>query len=301
MDLKRTRLGEWEFFLEVAETGSLHEVARSRELEVAQLSRTLKRLETRVGRSLFSRSHRGLLLTAEGREVKTFVERGLKEFNSLGQRKPTLRAPAIEGAGSPSFLMNSLVLPMIAQMKSDEQLTSAKVVELPPDRLVLSGLRGIIQIAFHAGALEWPRTWVSEELGNLRWGLFGSRKFFKKNILSEAEVCAHDFVYPVYWSPEGLREIEDKCPLLLRHRRLGVGVSSGWMAKKILSTAPSLSFLPFTLIQNLDREQFLEIKVPEWPEVSQTVFVSIQSDRVSKKLFKLIVGAGKKSLASTNI
>jgi DNA-binding transcriptional LysR family regulator len=214
MDIYKTSLGDMQLFVELAKLGSLREVARSRQMEVAQLSRSLKRFEERVGRRLFERSPRGLLLTPEGLSLRASVEKVLEElgldFGGYEVATEKGKVPYIDGIGAPSFLMNDLALPLVGNLKQREFIAGGAVVELPPDRLVLSGLRGIVMMGLHAGKLEWPQSWVSERVGTLRWGLYGAKKYFPRTTLSVTEVMKLEFVYPVYWSPEGLRDTEDR-------------------------------------------------------------------------------------------
>lgn len=302
MDIRRTSLGELELFVELAKLGSLREVARCQGIEVAQLSRSLKRLESRIGKRLFERSPRGLLLTPDGMLLRVAVEKGLKELGLISQSESKTKSSKIhlEGVGAPSFLMNTLSLSVVGHLQSKKLIDGAKVVELPPDRLVLSGLRGIVSLAFHAGKLEWPRSWVSEKVGNLKWGLFASKKFFTETKMTESEVMAHDFVYPVYWSPEGLRDAEDRCPILLRHRKKSIGVSSGWMALDAIESFPSLTFVPKSLVNSVNADRFVEINVQGWASVSYPIYVSAQSDRISKNLFNRVIETSKEVLKRSN-
>ena len=247
MDISKISIGELELFIELAKLGSIRELARTKNMEAAHLSRVIKRLEERLGNALFTRSHRGLIPTPFATKLSTDIETAFKhlQFTKSPSQENEI---ALSSIGAPSFLMESLVLPSLVDLYNDDLVHKSEIVELPPDRLVLSGLRGIIKIAYHAEKLAWPTTWVSEKIGTLEWKLFGSRELFGKRVLSEEEVLNLPFVYPIYWSPEGLRDSEDKCPIPLRYRKKSFGVSTGKMAIDLIKKHKSLCYLPSSLV-----------------------------------------------------
>jgi len=292
MDIAKIKIGELELFLELVKIGSLRELARSRSVEAAHLSRVIKRLEEKLGNILFRRSHRGLIPTPYALKLSKDVESIFKQLNF---REDISNDEIVELAsvGSPSFLMDSLVLPSLVELYNSDDIHRSDIVELPPDRLVLSGLRGIIKIAYHAGELEWPSTWVSEKIGVLEWGLYGSKKYFNEVNVTEEDVLNIPFVYPIYWSPEGLRESEDKCPVLLRYRKRTFGVATGKMAIELIKDHKSLCYLPNSLITSPNRDELIKLNVEGWPSHEVDIFLSAQIDSVTEKLFRKLIRQSK--------
>jgi len=90
-----TRLGEMEVFLAVARQGSLAQAAAALRLTPSAVSRTLARLEARLGVTLITRTTRSLALTTEGERYFARASGFLEEFNGLerdftmGQRAPS--------------------------------------------------------------------------------------------------------------------------------------------------------------------------------------------------------------------
>ncbi len=289
MDVSKINIGELELFLEVAKLGSLREVARSKKMQPAQLSRTLKRLEQRIGKTLFERSHRGLILTPQGLKLRDNVEEVLNLLDVNIETDSSLEKEiSIPGIGAPTFLLQTLVLPTLSKLHTKDLIHKSQLVSLPNDRLILSGLRGIIKIAFHAEILDWPDTWYSEKIGSIESKLYGSRKFFEESTLTEAQALNERFIYPLHWSPEGMREGIDNCPISLRSRKKSIGVSSGQMALDLLHSHRSLTYLPTTLIKNKDNS-IIEIKVKSWKKTTHPVFISAQIDSINKRMFNKLV------------
>ncbi len=289
MDVSKISIGELELFLEVAKLGSLREVARSKKMQPAQLSRTLKRLEQRIGKTLFERSHRGLILTPQGLKLRQNVEEVLNLLDiNIDSESSNENEISIAAIGAPTFLLKTLVLPTLNQLHSSDTIHKSKLVSLPNDRLILSGLRGIIKIAFHAEKLDWPDTWYTEQVGTIRSKLYGSKNFFTKDTLTQAEAINENYIYPLHWSPEGLREGIDSCPVNLRSRKKSIGVSSAELAMELIHSHRSLTFLPTTIISK-DDEKIKQINVQGWKKTSQPVYISAQIDSINKRLFNKLV------------
>ncbi|KQM81768.1 LysR family transcriptional regulator [Sphingomonas sp. Leaf23] len=87
------RLGEMMIFLAVAEHGSFVAAARALRLTPSAVSRSMARLEQRLGVQLASRTTRALALTAEGRAYRERVEGLVAEIDSVERSFDVDRSP----------------------------------------------------------------------------------------------------------------------------------------------------------------------------------------------------------------
>jgi DNA-binding transcriptional LysR family regulator len=87
------RAGELEVFVATVEAGSFSAAGRSIGLSPSAVSRTVGRIETRLGVRLLLRSTRVLTLTVEGQAYLAAVRRILKELDSAEQSIADLGAP----------------------------------------------------------------------------------------------------------------------------------------------------------------------------------------------------------------
>ena len=76
-------LRQFEVFAETARSGSLTKAASKLNMTQAAASMALKELESALGRELFTRAGRGLVLNASGDEALPFAERALAEAQEL--------------------------------------------------------------------------------------------------------------------------------------------------------------------------------------------------------------------------
>ncbi len=297
-ELDRLTLRELEIFGDLARICSIREVSRWRDMEVGQVSRILKRLETRLQAELFKRSHRGLVLTPEGQRLKGIVDRTLEQLKTLGQVPNELDSDAglrLGPIGAPSFLAYGLVAPLLGQLHKEHQKLDTELCEIVPDRIVLSGLRGFIDVAFHAGTLDWSRSWTSEKVGTVTWKLYCNKDFFERHNgrLTADEALAVPYIYPTYWSPEGLRIGNDHFPIALRRRNKAFGVSTIHLARQAILASDAVGFLPEIAVYTCLDEQIIPIEVEGVPEVKEDIFLSVHEERVSKKVFDLLISQAK--------
>src|SRR5436190_14680606 len=82
---------ELELFLHLGRSLNYGRTSLECHVSAATLTRTIQRLETRVGAQLLDRGPRGVVLTAEGRRFTTYAERALELWSDYrsGSAEPT--------------------------------------------------------------------------------------------------------------------------------------------------------------------------------------------------------------------
>lgn len=81
------RIEQLEYFLQVANYGSLSLTAKKINVGQPTLSAAIAGLEKEVGRPLFRRTRRGMDLTAFGREILPLVEKTVDDYYDI-RKKP---------------------------------------------------------------------------------------------------------------------------------------------------------------------------------------------------------------------
>lgn len=188
------RSGELEVLVLVAERGSLSAAARQLGISPSAVSKTMSRLEARLGVQLLQRSTRQVQLTVEGAQL---VERGKRLLADLDELEATV---AVRGTpqglvriSTSSSTGQRLLVPLVAPLMAAypglrlDLLFTDEVVDL---------VEGSIDIAIRWGQLP-PSDIVARRLGCTRQVIVGA---------------------PYYLARHGLpRQPQD----LLQHRRMG--------------------------------------------------------------------------------
>lgn len=301
--LKRLTLQEIDCFLRVGRIGSIREVARILSMETAQLSRMMKRLEQRLEVRLFDRSARGLSLTAVGREVLTSAERIWSEVEHIRDVGVTKKSKVdtgftIEGIGASPYLTQFVIAPAFASLQDAGRLQKAQIAELPVERLVLSGLSGHIDVAVHTGELGFPKTWMTEQVGVINWHLYGSSARFKKTTLSRSELEKLSFVYPVYWSQEGLRDGNRDFPHAPVVRHKCVGVTSAYAAVELIRTTSMVSYLPHIVVERMGARDVRRLRMENEFVMKDDLWMSFRADALKKSTVASLLTAMRQVLAA---
>lgn len=288
LGLNYVSLGELRIFSEAGRARSVREAARRMKLEAGQFSKALSSLEKKMGVRLFERSSRGLILSIDGQEIWKHVndllslseklDRSDKDFslNTFTKKDLTL--------GSLAFVNCHLVAPSAALF--EPFAVTLKLVDISPQLLGSYAIRGLFDMTLHVGSMEWPASWYSEKVGMLRWALIARKDHPLGVRAKEEDVLRYPFVGPLYWnSEEGLGRGNDRCPLPQRKRKIQFESSTADSALSIAHSTDHLVFAPEITLKRHAKD-FKIIKVKEWKEVAEPLYLAARSSAVPQKLFK---------------
>lgn len=279
-----------EIFLEVSSAKSIREVSRRLSLSPAKVSKTIRALESKLGTKVYKRSVMGVLPTAEGAdllEVASNMVQGCDRIKELlsGQGKQKMRrALAI---ASTSFLNTHFTTPVTCAFANHfSEKISFKFLDLPPDQLVPVALRGGFEIAVHYGAIPWPSTWTTKKLGTSKWVLICKQAHPISKRPSLKQILQYPFVYPAYWSQEGISRGNDEFPVPISKRKLGFETATADAAVPIVLQSDQLAFLPEILVRSqVKRKKLRVIESADLKDINKELHISVRSDIVPVSLF----------------
>lgn len=293
-------LADLDLFFRAAKLKSLRECARQLDMTPGAVSKVIKRLEQKVGKSLLRRSVSGILLTAEGNELMEIAEKVLRltaPMAPAGSKKNT--GNKVWGVGSLSFIASRLLPLMLESVCETRTRTKFRLLEFGNNQLVAHGLNGAFEMAVHIGPLEWTRVWSSYEIGNLRWALYGAKDhpLTKLKTVTTSDVVKYPFVMPTGWSSQGFIRGEDHCPVPWGARFSGHEATTGETALEVVGASTHLVFVPVILAQRtVDFGLVSEIEVSDWPKVEKKIFLSVRDDLVPSSLLQSVTKMIKQNL-----
>jgi DNA-binding transcriptional LysR family regulator len=286
--LSQISLHDLEMFLEVARTQSIRETARRSGIEAGQVSRLLKRLEGKIGSRLLERNASGVSLTQQGSTAVRAAEAILREAGELAAigRGEQAESTRVYGIGSASFLCARLLSQIVGELAMKENGPSVRLIDVAPDQMISLALKGAFDMAMHVAPLDWPRSWQVEEVGEMRWHLYARKDLGVPSRCSVQSLKKYAFIYPVYWTNEGLIEGNDQCPLRLNQRKAGIATSTAETALAVLKASDQLAFLPEILAREaVESGEISAITVREWKPVVKPLYLAVRSDVVPNRLF----------------
>jgi len=181
-------------FLAVADTGSLSRAAETLGQSQPTLGRHIRALEDALGLELFERHHRGLRLTAAGRQIQPAAEQMRKAVHHLSTEADaqSQRLEGIVRIASSVFAAHH-VLP--------GALVDLRIAE-PGISLVLQASDESENLTFReadiAVRMYRPRQLdlVARHLGNVRMGIFASKSYASRHALPKTndDLLDHDLV-----------------------------------------------------------------------------------------------------------
>lgn len=287
--MERIKLSDFLILNELNRLTSIREVARLMKTTPVQISRRLKMLEKNLGCKIFERGPKGLFLTGPGHQVVKFSTLVNEELQNTivnrRQKKSVLEKPL--GIASTSFLLSYLVVPALAESLKAQSDFRSYLIAFNPDDLVAAGVKGAYKMAVHPTAFDWPRTWQSELVGHVRWGLFARKDH--PLVRGKAQVEEVPFVYPMMWDGTKLVVQNDFCPLPVSQRNSFIGTQTAEQAMHLVCRSNVVGFLPVQMMKtHVDRKEVVEVKIPHWPTFQQSVYLSLHTDSVSENKYRLM-------------
>lgn len=213
-----------EVFMLVAQTKSFIATGRAKCISSSAVSKSISRLEERLGVRLFQRSTRSVRLTSEG---EVFLERCHRIFSEIQAAEDELSAMTQHPRGRLRIglpLAAGLMLPMISSFM-------ARYPDIELDLDFSDRLTDVIDegmdVVIRGGDLTDSRL-ITRRLGSFRLCIVGSVEYFRHNGTPERpdELTAH---------------------ACLHYRFPGSGKIAGWPLKQSVSTTGSPT-IPSTLI-----------------------------------------------------
>jgi DNA-binding transcriptional LysR family regulator len=291
------KLREINLFLELSETKSVRELARQHNLQPGHLSKMIRSLEQKLGFILMERSNSGIRLTAKAAEILPF----LRDFHTLQTRLEgavsEVQQEEVLSFASTSFFSTHFVPEAVAKLSSRHPGLRLRMIDLPPSLFIPVGLRGAFQFCIHLGDLDWPKTWTSTQVGLLRWHLCCRAGHPLVSKPSAKEALKYPFVYPVYWTHEGIRYGDDHCPIPIGKRVRGHETTTALSAREMVRETNHIGFLPELVIrQSVARGELETITIASWKPVKQPVYLSVKNDSVKQRAFEEIRGICRQQL-----
>lgn len=277
--LMSLKLSDLQLVSELARHRSIRAVARNREIEPSQISRSIQRIEKHYGEKLFRRSQGGVLPLAEANHIAEFYDTQLK--NLFSSRESNTRELII---GAPSFLASYLVARSLSRILRTATDLDFKVMEIAPETIAREGIRGALDVVVHMEKIDWPRTWESRPVGDMYYDLYGGKRSYGKVRLHSADVRELEFIYPVYSVNDELVFGKDYCPLNVNRRIRKLGTATAEAAVNALEDSDCVAFLPHVVAQpRLKDGGIRRLQVSDWPEISRPVLLSYHSEKVTAK------------------
>ncbi|MES2965462.1 MAG: LysR family transcriptional regulator [Bdellovibrionota bacterium] len=286
MDLDSLRLKDVALFLDLAKTGSIRELARQRGESPGQISKAIRSLEVRLGHPLLRRSAQGVSLTPYATEISSAMEgirRQQERLEGLSRESAHQKHLSI---ATTSFLSSHMAPSLLGDLSRHEPDVHFRLIDLAPNQFIQVALRGGFEICLHLSALDWPRTWTSIEVGKVEWQIVCRRghPLAKKPTLKE--ILEYPFVYPIYWTSEGLRQGDDNFPLAIRKRHRGIETATALSAAHVVAHTDQIAFLPHLVVREMVEHDVLRVLSPTGHKpVAQPLFLSVKSDAMKQKSF----------------
>jgi DNA-binding transcriptional LysR family regulator len=281
--IEEIKLREVELFLSLLKLKSVRELGRQQNMQPGQISKWISGLERKVGSPLLDRSATGVRPSARGLELLPVFEKIHALQEMLTHTKSQVDSRVFSFASS-SFFSTHLLPLIIRDLDSDQKF---KIIDLAPTNFINAALRGAFEFCLHSQKLDWPQTWTTQAVGNLKWNIYARKKHPILKNPGRKSVLNYPFVTPVYWSNEGTHYGgDDQCPIPFNQRIKGHETATAASAAEIVKVTDQLAFLPEVFCKR--GELGLEVVKIPGKQVEKPVYLSVKNTIVKQSDFETI-------------
>jgi DNA-binding transcriptional LysR family regulator len=289
-EIAKLRLKDFEILEEVSRSKSIREVARRMRSTPGQISKSIQNIEKVLGTKLFKRSVSGVLLTGEGAEIQKTVQEilaGAERIEKVLSGQENAKLNRILAIAGTAFINTHFTTPVVCRASDLWPTTTFRFLDLAPDQMVATGMRGGFDLAVYHSALSWPSSWFTKKIGKSRWMLCARASHPLSKRPSLKQVLEYPFVVPAYWTSEGLLRGNDHFPVPISKRRTGFETATADAAIPILMETNQLAFLPEILVKTaIESGKIKVLRVNDLPVVQRDLFLSAKADSVPANLFE---------------
>lgn len=277
-------------FDSVVRSGSMSAAARHLHLNAPLVTKVLQRLENNLGFALFTRSHRGAVLTAEGQSFLTLCHELIHtlETSDINEVPPNAKQMPLLRCVAPMYLATHLVAPA-ATPRLLQLNMNLSLMHLDQSLMTELAPKNLFDVAVHNEPIQWSRAWRTCPLGAVDWVLCARLDHPLRSHSNEKEVLQFPFIAPLVLSNTEVQAGNDNCPLPIRRRFNRVEVNNNEIGVKVCEASDALIFLPQIQAQpSLRGNRIRVINVKDWPLVRKAVYLSVHQDRVSHSTLKML-------------
>jgi DNA-binding transcriptional LysR family regulator len=197
---------------------------------------------------------------------------------------------------------SSLLPPILPRIINALPGTRVRGIELPPPLIRGYAGEGLFEIALVPGEITGlPPKWAVTRVGEVRKSVLASPAVARKLGAHPTvdQVRALSFVGPIAYDGGKFVASTDDCPLGREERVVGSEVGTMALALQIASACGHLVFGPAMAAEREIREgSLVELNVKGW-NVSETLFVACDAERVLARVQAAIVKAVRSALDPT--
>ena len=289
--LANLRFQDLTTFLVVRRTASISAAAREEKVTPSQVSKSIARLEARLGVRLFERSVHGIVLSASGADLAPTIAQAVAALRVL-ERPIEVRSPPLTMA-APQYLL----APLLSRIAERRPAVRLRILELPPAVLRAYARQELFEIALLPSTAERITIpWVGTRVGEMRSALFTTPATARKLGLGPAPVevarlRAVPFVTPAAPPDDRFAAVHDDCPLDVGSRITGHEAQTIATALRLAAVTGQVVFGPrIAAMDYLASGALVEVPVKGW-DVREPLFVACNQDRVLASVRALVVEA----------
>ncbi len=198
-------VSELSLLAELPRYESLRQLARTKKVSVAKLSRLVSDFEARLGCEVLTRNNLGIALTAAGKEVFRRVQDAVTLIDGIEAIRVSENVAHFQNflnlAGR-GFLNITLAGTLAKAVGEWNPHYGIRFIDTSTEETVACALANNLDLSLSLGELDLGKQWTGEAVGELSWCVYAraGHPVFSATETPEQILTRYQFVHQAYWS-----------------------------------------------------------------------------------------------------
>ncbi len=296
-------IGDLRLLSDLPHFTSLRAFARSRQTQLSQISRLIKKLETTFGSDIVDRSPSGIGLTQFGKEIcarAAEVSIEFRKFSDVGYRAGGRSKYKIYSLASQGFI-NFIFSPLLVALTQKEKPSTAlRFLDLSADEMVLAAKSGAIDIILNIGEIDLGKNWSSHYLGDLGWRLYvrPGHPLLKHSDLRNESLKDYIIITETLWDGFKINTNEGFFPSKYMLKVGGYESETAITAVGIASASDHLAYVPEILVSYLGVNRLTGLDIPGFKPVAHPLYLSVEINSIPQKFLGRMIAELRAAIPS---
>lgn len=287
------RLSKISFFdlrilAELSTHKSLRALSRSLNLEPPALSKRLKSIQDDIGLEILKTSATGYALTPDGTHITTKAKDLLLSSSDFIPTKNNLvKQQMIYTFGSRGFLNIFLCGSLLSTTQQTKSNHLIRLIDLSPDELRLTVFEGVLDLAVSLEQFNWPKNWVTTEVGNLNWSLYVRKNHPLKDKSTKEDLLKYPWSKSAYWNGRAIANSSDSIAVPKSDRIPGNEQQTALVALEVIKNSDNIAIIPDIIAHDSVKNGLIKkISCADVEMPTAKITFGVNSDKVSQKLYQ---------------
>lgn len=295
---------DFKILAELIHHQSLRSVSRTLNIDPQHLSKLLKNIEEKIGKTLLLRSPKGISPTPEALEYAEMAKNILLILNEFEDASKSKKQKKFIKHTTLTFasrvFINTYCSPLIATL-CEEQFPQfhLRFVDASPKKKEEWARQGLLDLVLSVGPLDLGKSWVGHVSGKIDWNFYARAGHPLGHQTTSQKLCDYPFIGFAYVDDNRIIELTKLSPAKLKSESLSFMTETTLTSMNIAAATDHITYIPDIITRDMVKAGKLQkIVVREMLPLTQELYLYAHLDRVKDSFYHRLLERLREELES---